>query len=149
MRRSLQPTERDDQECLFAWAEIAKGQMPELELLFAIPNGGSRDHREAARMKAAGVKAGVPDICLPVPRGGSSGLFVELKRGSGGRVSSEQRAWLQALAEQGYAVRICFGFDEAVSAITRYLQPAVQAAGDNRFHVTPAARLFDPLEAIG
>ena len=37
--------------------------------MFRIPNGGSRHPAEAARLKAQGVKAGVPDLCIPVARG--------------------------------------------------------------------------------
>lgn len=38
--------------------------------IFAVPNGGSRSARVGAAMKAEGVRKGVPDMCLPVPRGG-------------------------------------------------------------------------------
>lgn len=53
-------------------------------------------------MKAAGVKPGVPDMFLPVAREGCHGLYIELKRRDGGRVSPEQTAWMDALARQGY-----------------------------------------------
>ena len=36
---------------------------------FRIPGGGSRHPAEAARPRAQGVKAGVPDLCIPVARG--------------------------------------------------------------------------------
>lgn len=52
------PSESDEQICLFEWAEVMKGQIPELRLLFHIPNGGYRNKVTAARMKAEGVKAG-------------------------------------------------------------------------------------------
>src|SRR5262245_64718583 len=49
-------------------------------LCFAIPNGGARDVITAGRLKAEGVRAGVPDVCLPVARAGYHGLFLEVKR---------------------------------------------------------------------
>ena len=70
--------EADEQEALFAWAEYQKGKYPELELMYHIPNGGSRNKAEAARLKAQGVKPGVPDICLPVPRGNIMGCTSSL-----------------------------------------------------------------------
>ena len=41
-------------------------------LLYAVPNGGYRNAREAARFKAEGVRSGVPDLCLAVSNGGTA-----------------------------------------------------------------------------
>ena len=67
MRREvIQPTEEQEQAYIFQWAEIMAFKVPELELLHHIPNGGMRSKAEAVRFKRTGVKAGVPDLCLPV-----------------------------------------------------------------------------------
>ena len=68
---------------------------PELALLHHIPNGGHRARKTARDLARSGVRAGVPDYCLPVARGGAHGLYLELKRLHGGRVSPEQREWLR------------------------------------------------------
>lgn len=115
---NLTPKEADEQMMLFEWAGY---RSPVLELMFAIPNGGSRDLREAKRLKDQGVKAGVPDIFLPVPRGGYHGLFIELKRTQGGRVSDKQKEWIQHLRMQGYQAIVCHGCDEAAHVIDAYL----------------------------
>lgn len=114
-------TEAEEQTILFRWAELHAGKRPELRLLFHIPNGGLRSKSEAARFKASGVKSGVPDLFLPVPRGNTHGLFVELKRRDGGRVSEEQKAWIQALNERGYIAVVARGWEEARAAIEKYL----------------------------
>lgn len=67
------PTESVEQQCLFRWAAFQSGRFPELALLYHVPNGGSRKKAEAGRFRAEGVKAGVPDLCLPVARGGAQG----------------------------------------------------------------------------
>ena len=90
--------------------------------MHAIPNGGKRDIRTAAMLKAEGVKPGVPDICLPVPRGGKHGLYIELKRRKGGTVSEAQQAWIRALCGQGYACTVCHGWDAARDEIMGYLR---------------------------
>lgn len=115
------PTEAEEQTALFNWAEFAQAQYPELALLHHIPNGGSRHKIEAARLKAQGVKPGVPDICLPVPRGGYHGLYIELKRQHRGKISNEQKIWLTALSGQGYKCLVCFGCDDAKKEIIKYL----------------------------
>lgn len=100
---------------------LAEARHPELGLLFAVPNGGHRNPVVAARMKAEGVKRGVPDYMLPVPRGPWHGLFVELKRERGGRVSEDQRRMIRLLEEQGYRVVVARGWVEAYEAIMEYL----------------------------
>jgi hypothetical protein len=84
-----------------------------LKLLFAIPNGLRTSIRVAVKAKRAGLNAGVPDICLPVPQGGYHSLFIELKRVKGGRLSPRQRGWLRSLQNQGYRCVIAPGFDAA------------------------------------
>ena len=115
------PTEDDEQILLMVWAEYSLAKLPELKLLFHIPNGGSRHPAEAGKLRAMGVKAGVPDLFLPVPRGIYHGLFIEMKREHGGHATPEQEAWLEDLAAMGYCCRVCHGFTRASDIITRYL----------------------------
>lgn len=89
--------------------------------MYAVPNGGSRNRIEAANLKKQGVKAGVPDICLPVARNGFNGLYIELKRQKGSRTSPEQKEWIEQLEQQGYKAVICFGFDEGKKVLEEYL----------------------------
>lgn len=114
--------EHHEQVSLMAWAEWASLDRPELALLFAIPNGGARDAVTGARMKAEGVKAGVPDLFLPVARCGYHGLYIELKRRDGGKVSPSQQWWIDALTEQGYLVKVCHGRDAAERVLCDYLE---------------------------
>jgi len=122
--KQLIPTESQEQASLFQWAETMLYRYPELALMYHIPNGGSRNKIEAARLKAQGVKPGVPDICLPVARKGYHGLYIELKRRGGGKVSDEQKEWIKALTEQEYTVVVCEGWDVARAAIEHYLREA-------------------------
>ena len=119
--RAPAPPEATEQTWLFAWARMAEGVHPELALLHHIPNGGSRNKAEAARLRAQGVKRGIPDICLPCPRGEWHGLYIELKRTRGGRVSEDQRDVIAALRREGYRVEVCMGYEEARKTIEDYL----------------------------
>ena len=117
MRQNV-PTEHWEQVQLFAWAAYRR----DLDLMYAIPNGGHRDIRVAVKLKAEGVKAGVPDICLPVARGGKHGLYIELKRRKYGRLDQDQAKWLEALMHEGYACAVCFGWEAARDVIEDYLR---------------------------
>ena len=61
------PLEWREQEALFQWAALHTPQEPKLALLYAVPNGELRSKATAAKLQKMGVKAGVPDMCLPVP----------------------------------------------------------------------------------
>lgn len=113
-------TEHDEQVALFRWASLQSGAHPELRLMYAIPNGGQRHIAVAAKLKAEGVKAGVPDICLPVPRGGFGALYIELKA-VGGRLSAAQTDAMDALRKAGNAAYVAFGWNEASQVLSNYL----------------------------
>ena len=116
------PTEAQEQTALFQWASMMEGRIPELRLLYHCPNGGSRNAIEARNLRLQGVKPGIPDLFLPCPRGGFHGLYIEMKRRTGGRVSVEQKKMILALRAQGYRVEVCRGWDEARDTICAYLR---------------------------
>ncbi len=108
--------------------------IPELEWLHAIKNQGHGDAVRGAMSKAEGVKAGVPDLFLPVQRQVRvdnlaylyGGLYIELKRlksarGAAGKASEVQTKWHNYLRSAGYQVEICEGWELARDAILRYL----------------------------
>ena len=113
--------EADEQEALMQWAAVQSCKWPELQLLHHIPNGGKRNAAEAAHFKRLGVKPGVPDLCLPVPRQGYHGLYIEMKCGRG-KLSDCQREWLQALREQGYCCIVSYSWTDAAKQIEAYLR---------------------------
>lgn len=117
-----EPTESVEQQRLFQWARMASGGRPELKMLYHIPNEGKRSRVTGARLVAEGLKRGVPDICLPVARGGCHGLYIELKRERSGRPTAEQTEWMDALMRQGYAVSLCHGWERAAKVIEEYLE---------------------------
>jgi hypothetical protein len=118
-------TEHGEQAALFCYAQQQCRDNPNSfwGLLFAIPNGNKRDASVAAALKAEGVKAGVPDIMLPVARGGYHGLFVEMKRAYGVPSDNKphQRDRQRRLADQGYCVAVCYGWTEARGIIELYI----------------------------
>ena len=113
--------EHQHQVALFDWARMNERPYPELTLLYANPLGGKRPKRTAARMKAEGAKAGIPDITLPVARAGYHGLYIEMKVGRN-KPTESQRWWLDALAMEGYRTTVCYSWEEARDVLIAYLQ---------------------------
>lgn len=113
-------SEHTEQCALFEFAARFCDRLPELALLYAIPNGGKRDKTTAARLKREGVRAGVLDTCLPVARQGFHGYYVELKVGRN-KLTPAQQLWADALSKQGYAVSVCYDWTEAARLLVLYL----------------------------
>ena len=125
MKSGPYASESAEQTNLFRWAAYEQNSYPELKLMFHIPNGGSRNKLEAANLKRQGVKAGVPDICLPVARGNYHGLFIEMKNASGkNKATDKQKEWIQDLNRQGYMAIVCYGWQEASEVLKKYMRLA-------------------------
>ena len=112
-------SEHTDQCALFEWAAIKARQIPKLEFLFAVPNGGFRHKATAGRLRAEGLKAGVLDVCWPVPRGEYHGLWIEMKHGKN-KPTRHQKRWIRFLERQGYYIQVCYGWIEASEVIEGY-----------------------------
>ena len=90
---------------------------------FHVPNGGRRDKGEAQRLRASGVKAGVPDVLILSPAPGARfGAALELKRigESYAAVKPEQWAWLGKFLDRGMVPIVAFGWRDAVFRLRSY-----------------------------
>lgn len=116
----IKHTEHGEQSALFDWALMMESQHPELRLMYAIPNGGHRRIAVAMKLKAEGVKKGVPDVHLPCARGRWHGLYIEMKV-KPNHPTDEQQVMMEALNEQGYAAVVCYSFEDARDTVLGYL----------------------------
>lgn len=115
--------EHHQQATLIEWCELNRQKYPQLDSIFAVPNGSLRVKAIAVQLKKEGVKPGVPDLFLSYPSGGFHGLYVEMKRLVGGRLSDDQKVWRDRLTANGYKVVVCAGWEVAKDAIIEYLTP--------------------------
>lgn len=99
---------------------IARERHPGV-VIAAVPNGGLRDKRTAARLKAEGVLAGYPDLIVDEARAPYHGLRIEFKRERGGRVTKAQREVHERLEARGYRVVVAEGLEAGLEALDRYL----------------------------
>lgn len=116
----MEPTEHKEQKLFFKWCLNNAHLYPCLESIFAIPNGGNRDAITGRHLKDEGVRRGIPDMFLPVARGQYHGMFIEMKKRSGGVLSKEQKVWGNVLSKQGYKWICAKGFLEARDYVIEY-----------------------------
>ena len=92
-------------------------------LLFAVPNGGRRNAKEAAIMRAEGVTPGVADLILLEPRGGFGALCIEMKTtGRYSRQSVSQRVWQSAAEDFGNRYVVVRTFEEFQEVVGDYMR---------------------------
>ncbi|WP_367238950.1 VRR-NUC domain-containing protein [Pseudomonas fulva] len=116
------PVDREGQEQAALLKEIQLRYPAVFELIYHVPNGGHRVKAVAAKLKAQGVKAGIPDLVLPMARGGYFGLYIEFKATvDPAPVSPSQDACLSRLRGQGYLAIVCRGHFEAMECLRAYL----------------------------
>lgn len=115
-------TELQHQIAVIKWSQqpSIRSQWPELKLLFHIPNERKCTPQMGKLLKLAGVKRGVPDVCLPVPRSRYHGLYIELKTPDG-KTEPDQDWWLEQLRAQGYFTEVCHGYESAIRVLEWYL----------------------------
>ncbi len=116
----LKSSEHKEQVKLIKWKDENIKYYPHLAALYATPNGGKRHLGTARKMKAEGATAGVLDIHLPVPIGGFSGLWIEMKY-MYNKMSDEQREWADLMRWVGHRVETCYSFEEARWVLLDYL----------------------------
>lgn len=122
--KRAKPVDREGQEQAALMRELDLRYPDVAKLIFHVPNGGHRVKAVAAKLKAQGVKAGIPDLVLPMARGGYFGLFIEFKAAPpfDADVSASQHGFIQALNLQGYLAVVCRGRLDAMEALRAYLQ---------------------------
>lgn len=89
--------------------------------VFALQNAGERDVRAAAQMKRAGMRAGIPDLCLILPAGRSA--YIELKIGNG-KLSPLQENWRDALRLRDHWWAECRTLGEVAGVVREWATKA-------------------------
>lgn len=120
-------SEHDEQVQVINWCFDNTRDYPELDLIFAIPNGamlggGRIGAIRANALKAEGMRPGVCDLFLPFPRGVWHGMFIEMKTEIG-KLSENQKEFIARVEEQGYYTAVCYGAREAIEQLKLYLEP--------------------------
>ena len=115
-------SEARHQQAVIKWSQqpAVRTAWPELALLHHIKNETTEGAKQVAVDRAMGTKKGVPDLCLPVPRGRYHGLYIEMKTDTG-RTTAAQDWWGEKLLGQGYMFEVCHGWQSAVRVLQWYL----------------------------
>lgn len=117
-------SESDECDALCDWARLT----PEIwNFLISLANQALcyTNPGVRKRMSRQGIKKGIPDYMLAIPRNGYGALFLEMKKKDlkGHKLRPEQEEWQIKLNSKGYKAVVVYGADEAIEAIKSYLGP--------------------------
>ncbi len=118
-KRVISHEEADMQAEFFDKVKFFFPKLPD-KLLFAIPNGGSRHKIEAKNMKRQGIKAGVADVILLIPRKGFASLCLEFKTKTG-RQSDDQKEFQRQAEMCGSKYVVVRSAAGAINEMRKYL----------------------------
>lgn len=104
------PSEAFEQQLLIVWLEARNYRFS------SIPNA-SMSKRQGIKNVREGLRKGLPDLLILLKAG--KPLWIELKRSRGGRVSPEQKQWIQALNDCGSRAFVARGAAEAIEIVLR------------------------------
>lgn len=110
--------EDSNQAALIKWADMFDNIGP---FLHAIANGGSRHILEAVKLKKTGVRAGVFDLFLMIPKEVYHGLFIEMKSKKG-KLTEKQKEFQKRAESKNYCTFVAYSWLEAKDKILDYLE---------------------------
>lgn len=124
LERAMRPKEHHVQAAFVIWLRYEEKFYPALQTMFAVPNGGHRSGKTAKAMQQEGQRPGVPDMMLPAPRQGCTGLAIEFKRPDEGldkALSKAQREYRPKLEAEGWKYAVVDDFEDAIAITKAYL----------------------------
>lgn len=111
-------TESNEQIAAMDWL---RAQHPQIALhTLHIGNERKSSHFAGYIMKRMGTLKGASDIFMAWPTSMFHGLFIEVKSKTG-KPSPEQLAFIERVISVGYYAKVCYGADEVIDTIKRYL----------------------------
>ena len=113
--------EHREQVALINWRDTFSNIHPELKLLHSNQNARKCTPRQGKYLNDEGRVKGVPDLCLPIPRDGYSGLWIEMKADKTSNTTPEQKDWIHRLEHYGHKCVVCCDWTIGARIIQKYL----------------------------
>lgn len=114
--KSGEPSESSIQKAVIEWVRLHSFLR---DKVIHIPNEGKRTGRYGKSLKDMGMRAGVSDLFIALPRHGYGGAWIELKS-KHGILSEDQKKFLNDMAIQCYFTAVCYSLDETIKIIDGY-----------------------------
>ena len=113
-RRKPHHAESLIQQACVQWFRIAYPRY----IILSVPNGGSRNSREAANLKREGALAGASDLIVIAER---AVLFIEMKAGKN-KQQQTQIIFQKNVESLGHSYKVCYSLQEFQLTVEHWLK---------------------------
>lgn len=102
-------------------------QHARLRWLHSSLNGVFLGKSQTIKAVASGMTKGIPDLFLPCAardaegRVVHAGLYIEMKKSAGGRLTPEQKEFMEHARREGYRIEVAFTWQQAARLVIEYL----------------------------
>jgi len=104
------------QKCVMDWVRLN----PSISnLIIHFPNEGKRTFSFGKSLKNLGLRKGVSDLFIAMPRHGFGGAWIELKSRNG-FLTKYQKLFLKDMDEQNFFTKVCYCIDDTIETIKWY-----------------------------
>lgn len=121
----IAPRVSEDSELItvFQFIDLMANSDPRYQAIFHVANERRCSYIAGRILKKKGVRAGVPDIIIPIASSGYHGLWIELKV-KPNRLTPDQSRFIDLLILLGHCARVCWSATEAIELIKEYIKGA-------------------------
>lgn len=114
--KSGEVSEQSIHKATIQWARLHPTIAP---YVIHIPNEGARTGRYGNLLKDLGMRPGVLDILIALPRHDYHGAWIELKSRLG-ILSEAQKEFIADMRKENYFTAVCYSLDEAIATMDWY-----------------------------
>ena len=124
MTKNTSPLEKEEQQNFVSYCEMNNITVVSTQNGFKMPKTAFNWAAYSNSLKRMGLRKGFPDLIVLARNKTKTHevLFIEMKRQQGGRVSDEQKEWIERLDNEGYCVGVAKGCESAIKILTQYLE---------------------------
>ena len=119
-KQADQRKEQSFQQACAGWLKHALCEADVPQIFYHVANERKASVRQMSLLKLQGVLSGVSDVVLPLKSGEYSGVYCELKT-KVGCPSKNQKAFLNAVSEQGYLAVVINDFETFKDVFSYYI----------------------------
>ena len=110
------PSENSIQKAVIQWVNL----QPRIKkFIIHIPNEGKRTKQYGKSLKDMGMRPGVSDLFIAMPRHNYYGAWIELKS-KNGKLNTKQKNFMIDMMSQNYLTETCNSIEETIEFIKWY-----------------------------
>lgn len=124
MAKNITPLEKEEQIAFIEFCETKGIKVVSTQNGFKMPKTAFNYAAYSRTLKRMGLSKGFPDLIIFTRNKSKTHevLLIEMKRQKGGKISTEQKEWVEWFDKEGYCVGIARGCSSAIEILKKYIE---------------------------